>query len=102
MIPAFERAALKLFEKLAVDATYQPAVGDPIPCKAVLKIPDQIYDFRETQIHTASQMAELLVSVVPNPQVGDGLTVGSVSYSIQGEPQKDQHGLIWKLDLVKA
>ena len=44
----------------------------------------------------------LNAATLATPCVGDVITIYKTRYRIQSEPVRDQHGLLWKCDVVKT
>lgn len=99
MIPRFQQAVDRLFERLGVDAVYR-ANGKDIAVKVILKSPDQILDFREAHIHTPTHLMEIRVTDGSRPQAGEEILLDGTRYRIQGEPVQDRHHLVWKLEVL--
>ena len=99
----FAKAADRLFARLGVAATYCPNHGDnPITLNVILKTPDYVGDFGQMHVHTSTQTIDVKCCDVKQPCVGDVVIVNQTTYRIQSEPVRDQHGLLWKLDVVKC
>jgi hypothetical protein len=92
------RAVDSLFIRLGIPAIYTPAGGAPVAVTITRSQPDEIVDVVASRVHTATEIFQLRVAEVPNPQAGDSLQVGGDTFTIQGEPVRDQHGLVWRLE----
>lgn len=92
------RSVNSIFSRLGEDATFTAAGGQPLTVRAVRRQPDEILDVASSRIHTATDIFLLRVAEVSNPKAGDALQLGTESFVIQGEPQREQHGLVWKLE----
>lgn len=92
------RSVNSIFSLLGEEATFTAAGGQPLTVRAVRRQPDEILDVANSRIHTATDIFFLRVAEVANPKVGDALKLGTESFVIQGEPQREQHGLVWKLE----
>ena len=94
----FQGAVDATFAAFGIDAVYTPAGGDPITVRVIARRPDTIVGFGETRILTETATFELRASEVANPRPDDQLTVGSETFSVQGEPQRrDPDRLVWSV-----
>ena len=87
---------------LSKAAFYQPQGSVGFDVRVIAKAPDTITSFGEARIHTPTCLFDVRASDVPEPQVGDQLTVEDGSYIIQSEPTADTERLIWTLDVRPA
>ena len=87
---------------MAVDATWYPTGGAPVPVRVIRKAPDEVTSFGSAQILSDTTLVDVLVSEMANPKPGDGVAIGADSFVIQGEPKRDRDRLIWTLELVRA
>ena len=84
---------------LSKPATWLPQDGSGGFALTVMgRQPDVLTDFGGGQIHSETALFDVRVADVPNPAVGDRLTVGSVNYVVQSEPTADSERLIWTLN----
>ena len=67
--------------------------------RVVTKRPDEVLDFGESRVVTATTVAEVRVSEVPEPREGDTLEIGDAVFVVQGVPRRDAERLVWSLDL---
>ena len=86
---------------LARDVLYTPVSGTPKTIRAVIKSPDRIVDVREMAIHTPTLVVDVRVSDVLDPNEGDTLSIGALTYVVQGEPVRDAENLVWTLDCYR-
>ena len=86
---------------LARDVLYTPVAGTAGTIRAVIKSPDRIVDVREMAIHTPTLVVDVRVSDVLDPNEGDTLSIGALTYVVQGEPVRDTENLIWTLDCTR-
>ena len=85
---------------IAMDAIYRTeGTGEPQTVRIVTKRPDEVLDFGDSRVTTATTVAEVRVSELADPQAGDTLEIGGETYTIQGTPRRDTERLIWSLDL---
>lgn len=95
---AAQRSVNSIFSRLGEDATFTAAGGQPLAVRAVRRQPDEIIDVASSRIHTEINILLLRVAEVATPKAGDALQLGTESFVIQGEPEREQHGLVWKLE----
>lgn len=100
---AFQEMIDALFadSALARDVLYTPVAGTARTIRAVIKSPDRIVDVREMAIHTPTLVVDVRVSDVPDPGEGDTLSIGALTYVVQGEPVRDAENLVWTLDCYR-
>ena len=100
---AFQEMIDALFSNssLAQDIVYTPVAGTPKTIRAVIKSPDRIVDVREMAIHTPTLVVDVRVSDVLDPNEGDTLSIGALTYVVQGEPVRDAENLVWTLDCYR-
>jgi hypothetical protein len=95
----FRDAVDATFAAFGIDALCTPAGGEPVPVRVIARRPDAIVGFGETRIHAETATFEVRVSEVASPRPGDQLTVGGVTFMVQGEPERrDPDRLVWTLD----
>jgi hypothetical protein len=101
---AFQEMIDALFADPAVarTVTYTPVAGTARTLRAVIKSPDRIVDVREIAIHTSTLVVDVRVSDIATPQEGDTLTIGTLTYVVQGEPARDAENLVWTLDCTRS
>lgn len=102
---AFSGAIDALFADphIARTAIYRPGgVGDGAPVRVIAKRNDQVSEFGDMNIVSATARFDLRVSDVPNPADGDTITlVGALdgeTFVVQGELIRDTERLVWTLD----
>lgn len=85
---------------LSKSATYLAyGTSTPYPVRVIAKQPDTVVGFGEGQFHTPTMLFDVRVSEVPEPTVGDQITLGTHIYNVQSEPKLDREGLVWTLDV---
>jgi len=101
---AFAAALDALFAdvNLGLDATWYPAGGAPVPVRVIRKAPDEVTAFGAAQILSEATLVDARVSEMANPRPGDGISIGTDTFTIQGEPKRDRDRLLWTLELVRA
>lgn len=95
---AFARASDRLFahRDLARDAVYRPSgAGAEVPCRVILRQPDEMASFGETQIVRGSTLIDVRVAEVAAPREGDSFTLGATVYEVTGAPRRDADRLMW-------
>ena len=67
--------------------------------QVIARRPDTIVAFGETRIDAETATFEVRAREVANPRPADELTLGSVIFVVQGEPERrDPDRLVWTLD----
>ena len=99
---AFAAAMDAIFSdpNMAADAIWYPFGGTPVPVRVIRKAPDDMTSFGAAHILSDTTLVDVRTSEMPNPKPGDGISIGTDSYVIQGEPKRDRERLIWTLELV--
>lgn len=81
---------------LARDAVYRPGgVGEAAGCRVILRQPDEMAGFGETQVVRGSTVVEVRIAEVAAPREGDSFTVGGTVYTVLGAPRRDAERLVW-------
>lgn len=62
------------------------------------RMPDKITDVFDARIHSETDMFEVRCNDIPSGQMLKQIVLDDNNYTIQGEPVKDQHNLILKVD----
>ena len=96
--PAAQRSITSLFAHLGEQANYVSLGGGPVAVQVIRRQPDAMMDVGASRIHTPTEMFQIQVAQVASPKAGDIIQIGSESFIVQGEPQHEQHGLVWKLE----
>lgn len=95
---AFARALGRIFEHrdISLDAVYRPSgAGDGVPCRVILRQPDEMTTFGETQIVRGTTLLEVRVADVAMPRDGDSFTIEARVYRVAGAPRRDVERLTW-------
>lgn len=88
---------------MAADAVWKESgVGAGLPCRLILKRPDELTDFGGAQLVSSTVLADVRVSEIADPRPGDWIEIGSDRYEIQGKPRRDRERLVWQLELLPA
>ena len=85
---------------MAVEATWTPQGGAPLPIRVIRKAPDELTTFGAARILSETTFIDVRVSDMASPKPGDTIIIGPDSFIIQGEPKRDRERLIWTLELI--
>jgi len=101
---AFSAAMDAIFQdaSMAVDATWTPQGGVPLPMRVIRKAPDELTSFGAARILSDTTLVDVRVSEMPIPKPSDVIIIGPDTFTIQGEPKRDRERLIWSLELVPS
>ncbi|NOX73483.1 MAG: hypothetical protein GXP03_07635 [Alphaproteobacteria bacterium] len=102
---AFAAAMDAIFQdqNMAVEATWTPQGGVPLPVRVIRKAPDELTSFGAARILSDTTLIDVRVSSeMPSVKSGDTIIIGADTFTIQGEPKRDRERLIWALELVPA
>jgi hypothetical protein len=99
---SFQDAALKAVNVLfaTFGQTAQLIFDDSTTLEAVVvhRFPDKVVDFLDSKIQTATNLFEVRLSVLDPAKKIVQIIKGGKTYIVQGEPVKDQHGLVLSVD----
>lgn len=87
---------------LGADAIYTPVGGDPAAIRVIPRQPDVQRDWGETRISRATTTFLLAVADVALPAEGDTIEFDSVTYVVQGAPERDERRLRWTVETRPA
>ena len=88
-----------MFEHLSVAVQYQPRNNAAFSIMAIIKQPENAYDFGDSQI--VDQVAEVTVkSSEITPKIGDHIIANSRKYKIYTTPLLDASNYVWKFFAV--
>jgi len=101
---AFTAAMEAIFQdaNMAVEATWTPQGGVPLPVRIIRKAPDEMVTFGAARILSDTTFIDVRVSEMPSPKPGDTIIIGPDTFTIQGEPKRDRERLVWTLELVPS
>ena len=102
---AFSDALNDLFAdpNLARTALYRPGgIGDGVPVRVIAKRSDQVSEFNDISVVSATARFDLRVSEVAAPAEGDTITLDGETFIVQGEPLRDTERLVWTIDTRPA
>jgi len=101
---AFDVAIVALFAdpNLATDATFMPQVGANASVRVILHAPDVFQKMGSSMIETPTTTLEVKVADCPSLAPGDQFLIGASTYTVQGEPRRDELQLSWQVDVYAA
>ena len=99
---SFQDAALKAVNVLfaTFGQTAQLIFDDSTTLETVVvhRFPDKVVDFLDSKVQTETNLFEVRLSVLnPTKKIVQIIKSGK-TYIVQGEPVKDQHGLVLSVD----
>ena len=62
------------------------------------RFPDKVLDLMESQITTETNVFEVRLSDVDATKVISQIVMGGKTYTVQGEPIRDQYGLVLRIE----
>jgi hypothetical protein len=96
----FAKAINSLFKHSGVDGVYQPIGADKQSARMILRQPDPLVELGDRQLVVEQYRIDVRVVEWASPRRGDLLFVDNTPYSIEEEPRRDQHQLVWLLDVL--
>jgi hypothetical protein len=102
-VSAFDGLVDRLFAdpNLAVAATYEPAVGEPVAVRVIARRADAVTEFGGGRLWSETTRLDLRVAEV-EPRPGDRIVVDGEAFVVQGEPVRDRERLVWTIDVRPA
>jgi hypothetical protein len=98
----FQDAALKAVDVLfaTFGQTAQLVFDDSTTLETVVvhRFPDKVVDFLDSKIQTATNLFEVRISVLDPAKKIQQIIKNGTTYTVQGDPVKDQHGLVISVD----
>ena len=88
----------RIYRIFGKDATYTPNGGSPSTVKVLVRRPDELVEFGETQVRSEKALFEVRVSEAAIPLNGTMLYDG-ITYDIQAANREDPDRLTWTLDV---
>ena len=61
------------------------------------RFPDKVLDVMESYVHTETNVFEVRLSELDATKVISKIVTGGKPYTVQGEPIRDQHGLVLRI-----
>ncbi len=99
---SFQDAALKAVDVLfaTFGQTAQLVFDDSTTLETVVvhRFPDKVVDFLDSKVQMETNLFEVRLSVLDPAKKIHQIIKGSKTYIVQGEPVKDQHGLVLSVD----
>ena len=99
---SFQDAALKAVNVLfaTFGQTAQLVFDDSTTLEAVVvhRFPDKVVDFLDSKVQTETNLFEVRLSVLNPAKKIIQIIKNGKTYIVQGEPVKDQHGLVLSVD----
>lgn len=94
-------AALFADPILAKDAAYLPiGASETYKIRTITKQPDTLTPFGGGHVHSETALFDVQTADIPNPAIGDQMTVAGVTYAVQSEPTADRERLVWTLNMA--
>ena len=62
------------------------------------RFPDRVVDVMDTRVHTGTDLFELRLSEINPAKVVYQIIIDGKTYVAQGEPVRDQHGLLLRIE----
>ena len=90
-----QMAVDSLFLRLGKTATYKNQ-----NIRIILTEPDEIVGIGLDNTHSSSHRARKRIADAPELKIGDKIYTDNQTYSVNSEPVKDIHNLVWSCDLV--
>lgn len=98
----FRTSAIKsvdvLFNRFGKTARLIFADETEIETLVIHRLPDKITDVFDARVHSETDMFEVRLSDIPAGKTLKAIVLDDKRYTMQGEPVKDQHNLIVKVD----
>lgn len=100
---AFAIALSAIFRdrNMAVDVEYRAGGGIPgVIVRAIKASPTMDMDYQSTRLRSDALIVDVMVAEVAQPRPDDAVVLDGDIYLVDGEPERDSEGLIWRLSLV--
>ena len=81
------------------DATWEPAVGEPVAVRVVARRADAVTEFGGGRLWSETMRLDIRVAEVANPRPGDRIVVAGEAFVVQGEPVRDRERLVWTIEV---
>jgi hypothetical protein len=102
----FRNSAIKsvdvLFNRFGKTARLIFADETEIEALVIHRLPDKITDVFDARVHSETDMFEVRLSDIPASKTLQSIVLDSKRYILQGQPIKDQHNLIVKVDAYEV
>ena len=98
---AFDLAANTLFAdtNMASPATFVPQIGSPLSIRVIIAAPDDYHKIGVSVIDAPTQRLAVKVADCPVIAQGDQFIINGITYTVQGEPRREELQLIWDVDV---
>ena len=83
---------------LGRDATWEPAEGEPVSVRVVVRRADAITEFGGARLWSETTRFDVRVAEITTPRPGDRLVIDGEAFVVQGEPVRDRERLVWTID----
>ncbi len=70
-----------------------------VPLRVIMRAPDMFQKVGSSIIDTPTQTLEVKVADCPSLTPGDQFLIGTTTYTVQGEPRRDELQLTWMVDV---
>lgn len=98
----FRNSAIKsvdvLFNRFGKTARLIFTDETEIDALVIHRLPDKITDVFDVRVHSETDMFEVRLDDIPTGKTLQSIVVDDKLYTMQGEPVRDQHNLIVKVD----
>lgn len=98
----FRNSAIKsvdvLFNRFGKTARLIFTDETEIEAMVIHRLPNKITDVFDTRVHSETDMFEVRLTDIPASKTLGSIVSDGKRYTMQGEPVKDQHNLILKVD----
>lgn len=91
-----------LFNRFGKLARLVFAGGNEVDALVIHRLPDKIAAVFEANIHSQTDMFEIRLSEIPADMILESIKLADKIYTVQGEPIKDQHNIILKVDAYET
>ena len=69
-----------------------------VEVKVIHRFPDKIVDVMESPIHTETHLFDVRLIDFDTKKVLSKIVIHGKTYTVQGEPVRDQHGLVLRIE----
>lgn len=73
--------------------------GAGIGVRIVFRAPDAIANFGNGRFVTQSRFLDVRISEIATLEAGDTFEIGAAIYVVEGDPLRDDDGLIWQAEV---
>lgn len=72
--------------------------GTTLETVVVHRFPDKVVDFLDSKVQTATNLFDVRISILDPAKKIRHIVKNGTTYTVQGDPVKDQHGLVVSVD----